>query len=1120
MRDWLNLSAERTLITRKTKSTKRKSVARRVGVLLLLVLVAGLAFGLWRVGDAPVSLPFVAAEVNNRLHKMFGPDTKIDVGNAAIQWQGGLSLTVFLDAVTVRGGKGDRIVKGYFPQLELDFAIALDQQHLIDVQDIRIVAPDITIPWPPPVPAPNSPWPLPVGGIDGPNRRISDAVASHGALLFDNLSISEATVSTHKGDPEKAEVWLSHVTGLAGTQNDGDTMGFVFTGQTSRDRVFDIAFDRIPVDDPDGGHTIAVTIKGFDFPSSPLVAGDKTGEFGWLPADFSLYGNFTETYDIRSAVFTADIGPGTAVLSARESSYLKTAQFQFEWRNEMEDLELTRGRVEFGDSVLNLSGMVKPTAKDPLEPWKFAFLARDSVINPTDVPGPPVILEDVVVAGALVPRERTLNVDRASIMSPVAPLEAVASFSFQPDGMRVAGAANTGRVHADVLKRLWPSWIVNDVRSWALNNIVDGVIHSASLDIALGPEETDPDPNTRGTGEVQMDFTFGGATIKSFGKMSEIQNASGRTRIENNRLKVFVEEAELLSPDGERVSASEGSFAIADIWATKRDGEVSFVVTGENAIVGAIANQEPVKALERLGVAPDALSGEVTAKVDAVFPLQDRIEVDDVDWAVDADFNKLTSKTPIEGRSIRDADVNITVDPTMFTMSGIATLDGVRADIQVSDAFNDAASSLSGDLTLVLSEKERIARGIDLGDALKGPVAVGVGVNADGTKDVAVDLTRATVNIPVFGWTKAVGVPGQATFLLREDGSRQILDKFKMIAGEAVVEGRVVLNARGEIASAKLTRFAIRKGDEAVLTARLTKRDNYSIDFRAGHFDGRGLIRTLMAEQGSIEESDFGDQNFTVTAKIDHLIGYTGTSLEDVQGDFRLVKNRVRNLDAKARIGRNGKVEATIRDKKATTELQVTTGDTGAFLRFLNLYGDVQRGDGYLRADIAADGNMSGHVVVTDLRVKTTQEFSNRFAQTSRNLANRDDGPAIVKPVQSRRDSRMDFEKFRAEFVQDGKRLNVTEAFIRSPLIGGTFAGTIDIASEALNLTGTMIPVYGLNNLFGQIPVLGQLIGAGRHGGLVGVTFRVTGGYDDPKLVINPASALAPGIFRRIFEFK
>jgi len=69
-------------------------------------------------------------------------------------------------------------------------------------------------------------------------------------------------------------------------------------------------------------------------------------------------------------------------------------------------------------------------------------------------------------------------------------------------------------------------------------------------------------------------------------------------------------------------------------------------------------------------------------------------------------------------------------------------------------------------------------------------------------------------------------------------------------------------------------------------------------------------------------------------------------------------------------------------------------------------------------------------------------------------------------------------------------------------------------------LTGTFIPIYALNNLFGRIPVIGEILGGGSDGGLFGVTFRLDGPIADPALTFNPISSITPGIFRRIFEFQ
>ena len=71
-----------------------------------------------------------------------------------------------------------------------------------------------------------------------------------------------------------------------------------------------------------------------------------------------------------------------------------------------------------------------------------------------------------------------------------------------------------------------------------------------------------------------------------------------------------------------------------------------------------------------------------------------------------------------------------------------------------------------------------------------------------------------------------------------------------------------------------------------------------------------------------------------------------------------------------------------------------------------------------------------------------------------------------------------------------------------------------------MDMTGTFMPAYGLNRIFGELPLVGMILGNGRDRGLIGVTFKLTGDADEPTLTINPLSVIAPGIFRSIFEFR
>lgn len=71
-----------------------------------------------------------------------------------------------------------------------------------------------------------------------------------------------------------------------------------------------------------------------------------------------------------------------------------------------------------------------------------------------------------------------------------------------------------------------------------------------------------------------------------------------------------------------------------------------------------------------------------------------------------------------------------------------------------------------------------------------------------------------------------------------------------------------------------------------------------------------------------------------------------------------------------------------------------------------------------------------------------------------------------------------------------------------------------------MEITGTFMPAYELNSLFGDVPIVGALLGNGEEKGLIGVTYKLAGSAKAPNLQINPLSVIAPGIFRTIFAFQ
>jgi hypothetical protein len=116
--------------------------------------------------------------------------------------------------------------------------------------------------------------------------------------------------------------------------------------------------------------------------------------------------------------------------------------------------------------------------------------------------------------------------------------------------------------------------------------------------------------------------------------------------------------------------------------------------------------------------------------------------------------------------------------------------------------------------------------------------------------------------------------------------------------------------------------------------------------------------------------------------------------------------------------------------------------------------------------------------------------------------------------------SRVQFERGATRIDKGNGYLKLDNGVLRGPMIGTTFQGTLYDKNDRMDMTGTFMPAYGLNRIFGEIPLVGAILGNGRDRGLIGVTYKLEGPVKSPQLQINPLSVIAPGIFRSIFEYQ
>jgi hypothetical protein len=183
--------------------------------------------------------------------------------------------------------------------------------------------------------------------------------------------------------------------------------------------------------------------------------------------------------------------------------------------------------------------------------------------------------------------------------------------------------------------------------------------------------------------------------------------------------------------------------------------------------------------------------------------------------------------------------------------------------------------------------------------------------------------------------------------------------------------------------------------------------------------------------------------------------------------------------------------------------IDLETSDAGAFFRFTDTYAKVVGGQLELAMDppTVEPSAREGLINVRDFSVKGEAALDRLAAG----------GPTTTT-------SGVSFSRLRAEFTRQNGALTIREGVLKGPMIGGTIEGSIDAASQ-VRMSGTFVPMYGLNNMFGQLPIVGLFLGGGSNEGLIGVTYEVVGTLNQPVLRVNPISAIFPGVSRKIMEF-
>lgn len=778
-------------------------------------------------------------------------------------------------------------------------------------------------------------------------------------------------------------------------------------------------------------------------------------------------------------------------------------------------ISVDRLLIKNGRSSFDFAGSIgpKPAAAGEEPAYRYDLTSDGSTLAPSESPEP--ALQFLArIAGVYQPKSRKVVAEQIGVRSggsgEVLGAATVAFVDNGPPGVSLS--LNVHDMPVSHVKQLWPWFSARNARLWVLGNLFGGTVTDGNLQFQVVPGRLGNGVPLTGD-EVFGRFQIEGSRFDTAGRIPPVRDAVGVVAFHGNDVDIALLSGSVYMPSGRTVAASGGTLTIKNANRPIVVGGLDIDVAGEAPAIAELASYEPINAMRHVGLAPEDLSGTVTGHVRADIPLTRGMDTSKLDWLVSLDYQDLSLAKPFEDQTVTEADGSITVGPKQAVISAEAKLNGIPAELDLVEPLADDGPARSRKVTLILDDKTRDASMPGLSDLLSGTIKVAIDKSGEDAQQVSADLTNARLDIPWAGWSKGAGIPAKVAFNMAKSGSTTTLSDFALDGKSFSIDGNVTL-VNGALSAARFSKVALNRGDDVAVSVKRAGK-SYAVDVSGASLDARSLIKQFTSDVDTATKGA-GSDAISVSADVASLTGFHDEVLSNLKLEYSAAGSRVNGLNVTAAASSGAPITINNTTSEGGRVLRVKSADAGAILRFLNVYEHMEGGAITLSLSGAADGPMKGQVDARNFYVVNEPKLASIVSTTPAG-----DTRSLNEAVKGNIDtSRVQFERGFAEIDKGSGYLRLANGLLRGPRIGTTFQGTLYDPNNNMDMTGTFMPVYGLNRIFGELPLFGPLLGNGRDRGLIGVTYRLRGNANKPTLNVNPLSVVAPGIFRSIFEYR
>ncbi|GAB5470416.1 MAG: AsmA-like C-terminal domain-containing protein [Rhodospirillales bacterium] len=1038
-----------------------------MGVIALLLVVAGFLF--WRLVEKPISLDFLTPLLVEAFDTRTSGDGTTEITGTRLLWDDKRqSLELQVTGLRIDDATGQQSFS--LPLADIDFSFGQLLEGKVEVTDLNLVGARLTV------------------------RRNPDR-GFEVLLLQDTTAGDEQPaprqILAQPGKPGSA----AGATGIAGAEGEQalSAINALLTEQNLG-----------PIN----------RLRSVSLINSEIVVDDQVLGFTWtLPAEKIL---LLRSPEGLSGEIDLGLPLGGQLASADLAFVYDKAKGALDIAGQVGNLDLSRlttllPQVQ-GLAVLesDLNGDISATLAEDGSLFfvDFELTAGPGQLRPATDRTSPIEITGGAINGRIDLAESRLTIDDARLdtgskddagptISAALSLTRTAADS-EARRWRLAVNAAASPFSIEKLAWLWPAVFGTNAHAWVVENITKGEVRNlrAQLSFDLGSGGATNQ-------EISGAFGFDDLTLYYLRPMPPMLGLGGVAKVEGDRL-IF----DIIGGRSEGLDLGAGKVTLYDLAGDLPKILIEMPVSGTLTDMLAVLDHPRLRLISRTGIDQRGIAGQGRVEVTMGFPLLADLEGNQIDLTTKGAFTDVFMPRLVLGQDVRARDITVDADTQRVIIAGDASIAGSSFYARYRQDYS-GAMDLTGESRRIEASTLAVFAPL-LGDRIGNHLAGKFHIQGNPARRLTIavdaDLTAATLMQPAFDWKKPSGAAADLTgTLVLEGGELRTVENLRLDAPDMRMAGSMVFDDRAEFQEARISYVQHAQFDLTDVEIGKTA-TAVNIRIGGGTVDARDWISKAelpTQDPGErLEEAKAPDRANVILDGVDLLL--PAGKLSQVRGKVDDVAgNPSLDLTGSLQVAGQNDGEVAIVYAPSTDEgwrAGLELANLGALLRALDLYGDLQGGQVSWQARTPPGqpkGPLTGTLIANSLHLDKVPSAVSRLASSKQGLT---------------------IDTLKANLTVEGDRISTPDLRAVGSDLGLTAKGTADIDADSVDITGKVVPAYDFNSFLDSIPILGWIVTGGKDQGLFAINYKVSGSLRDPRVVVNPLSAVTPPILRSLAE--